>query len=135
MNKIGKIGFIGGGKIAQAMAKGFIKAGELPTRNEYSMEHCCTTFCWIVNYIIYVEIEVDNKASASCNFVTASTYCNTCKILSFVKYVHPNTNFKRSKRKQFIDKSNTILLTMKSISLCFKKFCFGFVVYCFQTIR
>lgn len=28
MNKIGKIGFLGGGKIAQAMAKGFISAGE-----------------------------------------------------------------------------------------------------------
>lgn len=27
MNKIGKIGFLGGGKIAQAMAKGFISAG------------------------------------------------------------------------------------------------------------
>lgn len=28
MNKVGSIGFIGGGKIAQAMAKGFIKAGK-----------------------------------------------------------------------------------------------------------
>lgn len=28
MNKAVKIGFIGGGKIALAMAKGFIKAGE-----------------------------------------------------------------------------------------------------------
>lgn len=27
MNKIGKIGFLGGGRIAQAMAKGFISAG------------------------------------------------------------------------------------------------------------
>lgn len=27
MNRIGRIGFLGGGKIAQAMAKGFIKAG------------------------------------------------------------------------------------------------------------
>lgn len=28
MNKACKIGFLGGGKIAQAMAKGFIKAGK-----------------------------------------------------------------------------------------------------------
>lgn len=27
MSRIGRIGFIGGGKIAQAMAKGFISAG------------------------------------------------------------------------------------------------------------
>lgn len=27
MNKIGKIGFLGGGKMAQAMAKGFISSG------------------------------------------------------------------------------------------------------------
>lgn len=28
MSGLGRIGFIGGGKIAQAMAKGFISAGE-----------------------------------------------------------------------------------------------------------
>lgn len=28
MTSVGRIGFLGGGKIAQAMAKGFIKAGE-----------------------------------------------------------------------------------------------------------
>lgn len=77
---LNKIGFLGGGKMAQAMAKGFISAGKIFRLNNDLRIHLCNTRCHNI-LIILLEDSLHTKIRSThylnCDSIEMIFFCSS----------------------------------------------------------